>query len=38
VLNSNAILAAVQTFGPTVYTPNTIMQGRIFQFGSQLHF
>jgi hypothetical protein len=38
MLNSNAVLAAVQTFGPTVYTPNTIMQGRIFQFGTQFAF
>jgi hypothetical protein len=32
------VLASVQTFGPTVYTPNTIMQGRIFQFGTQFYF
>jgi hypothetical protein len=38
LFNSNAVLAGVQTFGPTVYTPNTIMQGRIFQFGSQFYF
>jgi hypothetical protein len=38
LFNTNAVLAAVQTFGPTVYTPNTIMQGRIFQFGAQFNF
>jgi Carboxypeptidase regulatory-like domain len=38
VFNSNAVLAAVQTFGPTVYHPNTIMQGRIFQLGTQFYF
>ena len=38
LLNSNAILAAVQTFGPTVYRPNTIMQGRLFQLGGQFVF
>ena len=37
-LNSNAVLATVQTFGPTVYRPNTIMQGRILQFGTQFYF
>jgi hypothetical protein len=36
--NSNAVLAAVRTYGPTVYTPNTIMQGRLFQVGTQFYF
>ena len=38
VLNSNPTLAAVSSFGPTVYTPNTIMQGRLFQVGTQFFF
>jgi hypothetical protein len=38
LFNTNAVLAAVQTYGPTVYTPNTIMQGRIFQLGTQFFF
>jgi hypothetical protein len=38
LFNSNAVLAAVQTYGPTVYTPNTIMQGRILQLGAQFVF
>jgi hypothetical protein len=38
VFNSNPVLAAVSSFGPTVYTPNTIMQGRLLQFGSQFFF
>ena len=36
--NSNPVLAAVTSFGPTVYRPNTIMQGRLFQIGSQFYF
>ncbi|PYQ93960.1 MAG: hypothetical protein DMF96_27805 [Acidobacteria bacterium] len=36
--NSNPVLAAVTTFGPTVYRPNTIMQGRLLQIGSQIYF
>jgi hypothetical protein len=37
-MNSNPVLAAVNSFGPTVYRPNTIMQGRLFQFGGQIFF
>ena len=37
-LNANPVLAAVQTYGPTVYRPNTIMQGRLMQFGANLVF
>ena len=37
-LNANPVLAAVTSFGPTVYRPNTIMQGRLFQIGSQFNF
>ena len=28
----------VRTFGSTVYTPNTIVQGRLFQLGAQFYF
>jgi len=38
MLNNNPVLAAVTTFGPTVYRPNTIMQGRLMQIGSQFNF
>jgi hypothetical protein len=36
--NTNAVLAAVRTYGGTVYTPNTIVQGRLFQLGAQFYF
>jgi hypothetical protein len=36
--NQNPVLAAVTSYGPTVYRPNTIMQGRLFQFGGQFFF
>jgi Carboxypeptidase regulatory-like domain len=36
--NTNAVLQSVRTFGSTVYTPNTIVQGRLFQFGAQFYF
>jgi hypothetical protein len=36
--NSNPVLASVTSFGPTVYRPNTIMQGRLFQAGTQFYF
>ena len=36
--NTNAVLQSVRTFGSTVYTPNTIVQGRLFQLGAQFYF
>jgi hypothetical protein len=36
--NTNTVLQAVRTYGPTVYTPNTIVQGRLFQVGGQFYF
>ena len=36
--NSNPVLAAVTSYGPTVYRPNTIMQGRLMQIGTQFYF
>jgi len=33
--NTNAVLQSVRTYGATVYTPNTIVQGRLFQLGAQ---
>jgi hypothetical protein len=38
VTNQNPVLAAVTSYGPTVYRPNTIMQGRLFQIGTQFFF
>ena len=37
-LNVAPILSAITSFGPTVYQPRTIMQGRLAQFGIQLYF
>ncbi len=37
-LNVAPILSAVTSFGPTVYQPRTIMQGRLAQLGLQLYF
>jgi hypothetical protein len=36
--NANTVLQSVRTFGPTVYRPNTIVQGRLFQVGGQFYF
>jgi hypothetical protein len=36
--NTNSVLQSVRTYGPTVYRPNTIVQGRLFQFGGQFYF
>lgn len=36
--NQNPVLASVTSFGPTVYRPNTIMQGRLMQIGTQFFF
>ena len=37
-LNVAPILSAVTSWGPTVYQPRTIMQGRLAQLGLQLYF
>ncbi len=37
-LNVAPVLSAVTSFGPTVYQPRTIMQGRLAQFGAQIYF
>lgn len=37
-LNVAPILSAVSSFGPTVYAPRTIMQGRLAQLGIQIYF
>jgi hypothetical protein len=37
-LNVAPILSTITSFGPTVYQPRTIMQGRLAQFGIQLYF
>ncbi|MGC4083242.1 MAG: hypothetical protein QM736_14320 [Vicinamibacterales bacterium] len=37
-MNANPVLASVTSYGPTVYRPNTIMQGRLFQLGGQIFF
>ena len=37
-LNVAPILSTITSFGPTVYQPRTIMQGRLAQFGVQLYF
>jgi len=37
-LNVAPVLSAVTSYGPTVYQPRTIMQGRLMQFGAQIYF
>jgi hypothetical protein len=36
--NVAPVLSYVTSYGPTVYQPRTIMQGRLMQFGAQIYF
>ncbi len=38
VLNSSSILSVVETFGGSLDRPSSILQGRLFAIGAQLHF
>jgi Carboxypeptidase regulatory-like domain len=38
LLNSNAILSSVETFGSTLDRPTAILQGRLFAIGAQVNF
>lgn len=38
LLNSSSILSTVETFGGSLDRPSSILQGRLFAVGAQLHF
>ena len=38
MLNSNSILSSVETFGPTLNRPMSILQGRLIAVGAQVNF
>jgi hypothetical protein len=38
VLNSSSILSVVETYGGSLDRPSSILQGRLFAIGAQLHF
>ncbi|HEY7171434.1 MAG TPA: carboxypeptidase regulatory-like domain-containing protein [Vicinamibacterales bacterium] len=38
VLNSNVVLGEIQTFGPTLYKPTSILQGRLLRLSASIRF
>jgi hypothetical protein len=38
ILNANNILSVVETFGPSLNNPTSILQGRLFAIGAQMTF
>ena len=38
VLNSNVVLTEIQTFGPTLYKPASILQGRLLRLSTSVQF
>ena len=38
VLNSNVVLGEIQTFGPTLYKPTSILQGRLLRLSASVRF
>jgi hypothetical protein len=38
ILNGSSILGTVESFGPTLDRPTSILQGRLFAVGVQMNF